>query len=62
MLYRPATEFKVPMLFVYGEGDAAGKQNAEKCEKDLVGKFKKNFPLTMAYKVAAPNSSPAKNC
>ncbi len=52
MLDRPAKTFKVPMLFVYGEGDAKGKQIAEYCEKALVGKDKKNYPNTMAFKVA----------
>jgi hypothetical protein len=42
---------KVPMLFLYGDGDDPGKKLALDCEKYIRGKNDKDYPFTAAMKV-----------
>jgi hypothetical protein len=53
MLEIPAKGYKVPMLFLYGEGDDTGKKVATTTETFIRGKTGgKDYPFTAAMKVA----------
>jgi hypothetical protein len=46
MLEVPAKIFKVPTLFVYGQGDDKGKTLAHACEKYVSNNDSKSYPFT----------------
>jgi hypothetical protein len=57
-----ARGFKVPMLFVYGEGDSKGADVAKKIHDKLVpSKLKKEFPFTEAMKITGAEQMSGKN-
>jgi pimeloyl-ACP methyl ester carboxylesterase len=53
MLERPGKQYKMPMIFVYGEGDAKAKDLAKACEKFMITttKNKKDYPYTAAVQI-----------
>jgi hypothetical protein len=62
MLDRSARLNKVPMLFVYGEGDSKGGDVAKKtCEKLVPAKGKMDYPFTEALKITEAEQMSGKN-
>lgn len=51
MLEIPAKIYKMPIMFMYGDGDEAGKKVALSCEKVIRGTNSKEYPFTAAVKV-----------
>ncbi len=52
MLKIPVQKFKLPVLFLYGQGDDKGKKMARESEKALTGNNKKDFPYVGSLEVA----------
>jgi len=62
MLNWPARANKVPMVFVFGEGDGKGGNVAKKvCDQLVPAKLKKDYPFTQALKITGAEQMTGKN-